>query len=189
MTIDPSTTGDMAVPNSGGAAGASVRHNSFPVARSRAERMPLMPNVKTRPPATAGVDFGPGPCPRAAGFIVYGAAYSSRHSSLPVFKIDCARDLALALAGVHDHAVAGDDRRRVPRADRQLPAFGQCRRPGRGRSECRRAVALLVHATATSREEAAPAPRSATRAREEPGLSYVCFHGNERSDRRPSLRS
>ena len=74
ITSAPSTIGDMAVPNSGGAAGGGVRHSSLPVARSSAERMPLMPNVNTRPLAMAGVDFGPGPCARAAEFIVYGAA-------------------------------------------------------------------------------------------------------------------
>ena len=74
INSDPSTTGDIAVPNSGGAGGGSVRHSTAPVARSCADRMPLIPNVNTRPSATAGVDFGPGPWPRAAEFIVYGAA-------------------------------------------------------------------------------------------------------------------
>ena len=70
ITVVPSTIGDVAVPNSGGVGGAGLRHNSLPVARSCAEKMPLMPSVKTRPPAIAGVDFGPGPWPVAAGFIV-----------------------------------------------------------------------------------------------------------------------
>ncbi len=75
--------GEVAVPYVGGVGGAGLRHNNLPVARSCAEKMPLMPSVKTRPPAIAGVDLGPGPWPVAAGFIVYGASTPSSHKRLP----------------------------------------------------------------------------------------------------------
>ena len=52
-----------------GAGRAIESMHLFPLAASKADRMPLMPSVKTRPPASAGVDFGPLPCPAAAGFI------------------------------------------------------------------------------------------------------------------------
>ena len=83
MTVLPSTSGEAAVPNSGGAGGAFFRHSSLPVARSCAEKMPLMPSVKTRPSAIAGVDLGPGPCPVAAEFMAYGASTPSCQSGLP----------------------------------------------------------------------------------------------------------
>src|SRR5688572_1539460 len=83
MTVVPSTIGEVDVPYSCGAAGAVLRHNNLPVARSCAEKMPLTPWVNTRPSAIAGVDFGPGPWPVAAEFMVYGASTPSCHSCLP----------------------------------------------------------------------------------------------------------
>src|SRR5688572_16330451 len=56
---------------------------SLPLARSNADRMPPIPNVNTRPPTMAGVDFGPGPCDCAAGLRMYGAGYDARQISLP----------------------------------------------------------------------------------------------------------
>src|SRR5262245_27654799 len=83
MTLVPSTSGDVAVPYCGSTAGAGTRQMSLPLARSNADRMPPIPNVKTRPPAMAGVDFGPAPCDHAAELTVYGAGYAARQISLP----------------------------------------------------------------------------------------------------------
>src|SRR6185295_12360088 len=84
MTPPPSTSGDVAVPYKGSTPGAGIRQTSLPLARSKADRMPPIPSVKTRPPAMAGVDFGPGPCAHAAELTVYGAGYAARQISLPV---------------------------------------------------------------------------------------------------------
>src|SRR6188508_2361262 len=73
MTLVPSTRGDVAVPYCGSTPGAGTRQRSLPLARSNADRMPPIPSVKTRPPAMAGVDFGPAPCDCAAGLRMYGA--------------------------------------------------------------------------------------------------------------------
>src|SRR6185436_9398264 len=81
MMLVPSMSGDVAVPYCGSTAGAGIRHRSLPVARSNADRMPPIPSVKTRPPAIAGVDFGPGPCAHAAELTVYGAGYAARQIS------------------------------------------------------------------------------------------------------------
>src|SRR5688572_24654148 len=78
-----STSGDVAVPYCGSTAGAGTRHSSLPLARSNADRIPPIPNVKTRPAAMAGVDFGPAPCDHAAELMVYGAGYAARQISLP----------------------------------------------------------------------------------------------------------
>src|SRR5688500_10547559 len=81
-----STSGEVAVPYSGRTSGAGTRQRSLPLARSNDDRLPPIPSVKTRPPAMAGVDFGPGPCERAAGLTSYGAGYAARQISLPEFR-------------------------------------------------------------------------------------------------------
>src|SRR5688572_505308 len=70
ITRLPSTIGEVAVPYRGGIFGAFLRQTSLPLLRSCVEKMPLMPSVKTRLPAIAGVDFGPGPCAAAAELTV-----------------------------------------------------------------------------------------------------------------------
>src|SRR6185503_5735752 len=61
ITFAPSAIGELDVPYSCTGVVAGFRHSSLPVARSCAEKMPLTPKVKTRPLATSGVAFGPGP--------------------------------------------------------------------------------------------------------------------------------
>src|SRR6187397_2189174 len=78
MTLVPSTSGDVAVSYRGNTAGAGTRQMSVPLARSNADRTPPIPSVKTRPPAMAGVDFGPAPCAHAAELTMYGAGYAAR---------------------------------------------------------------------------------------------------------------
>src|SRR5712692_10245106 len=74
MSRPRSTTGDMAVPNSGEVSlnclENSLRQRTAPVAASKQERIPLIPSVYNLPPAKTGVDFGPSPCFPAAGFIL-----------------------------------------------------------------------------------------------------------------------
>ena len=66
MSRPRSTIGDCDVLNVGPTAGAGFCQRSFPDAASNAERMPLMPWVKSLPSAKAGVAFGPMPCGSAA---------------------------------------------------------------------------------------------------------------------------
>src|SRR5690349_3896614 len=77
MTAVPSTNGDVVDPYWGGAPRGGTRQRSLPLARSNADKMPPIPNVKTRPSAMAGVDFGPEPCDCAAGLTTYGAGYDA----------------------------------------------------------------------------------------------------------------
>ena len=131
----------VAVPNSGGVGGAFLRHSNLPVARSCAEKMPLMPSVNTRPSAIAGVDFGPGPWP-------------VRRRVHRVRRIDAV--LPELLARLRD---------RRPRRFRDCPgACGRsrgCRRPPamRGRAPtvaCHRLVSCAGHAAGTVNVEATP---------------------------------
>ena len=141
MTLLPSTTGEVAVPNSGGAGGAFLRHSSLPVARSCAEKMPLMPSVKTRPSAIAGVDFGPGPWPVAAG--VHG-----------VGRIDAVLPELLArlqVVGRDDFAIApgaSARRRGCPRRRARHAPVRPC--------ACQRLVSCAGQAAGTVNDEATP---------------------------------
>ena len=54
--------------NMGWTGGAGFCHSRFPVSASKAETLPLIPNVNNRPSANVGVDFGPGPWRDVDGF-------------------------------------------------------------------------------------------------------------------------
>ena len=102
---------------------------SLPLARSNADRMPPIPSVKTRPPAMAGVDFGPATVrPRGR---IDGVWRGIRRAPdlLARRHIEGADNLLIALTGDHHDPIAGHHRRGMPGADRDLPAFLQRFRP------------------------------------------------------------
>ena len=78
--------GDMAVPYSGGAGGGSVRQSTLPVARIVRRQDAADAEREHAPGSDGRRRLGTRPCARAAEFIVYGAAYSLRQSSLPLSK-------------------------------------------------------------------------------------------------------
>ena len=122
ITFVPSAIGELAVPNSCGVGGAFLRHSSLPVARSCAEKMPLMPSVKTRPSAIERRRFGP--------WAVTGRRRIHRvrriDAVLPELfaggEIEGRDDFAIALPRVDDDAIAGDRPARRDRA-RRWPAI------------------------------------------------------------------
>ena len=118
----------------GRAGGASLLHSSLPVARSCAEKMPVMPSVNTRPPETSGVDFGPGRDRSPPGSSC--KAHPRRPATVAFRTPDRSRQhLAIALARVDDQASAGDHRRGMTDADGSLPFLRELRRPRRRRRE------------------------------------------------------
>ena len=60
------------------------RQTCVPEAASKAVTIPVMPIANSRPLENTGVDFGPGPCGLAALFMVNGAGYAVRHTTLPL---------------------------------------------------------------------------------------------------------
>ena len=68
--------------------------------------MPLIPKVKTRPPATTGVDFGPGPVPARRRIHRVRCRVLVAPQLLAAREIDRARHFAIALARMHDHTAA-----------------------------------------------------------------------------------
>ena len=62
----------------------SLRHFSSPVAASNAERIALVPSVKTRPLATSGVEKGPFAIEAAYLFLANADGYFAVQTGLPL---------------------------------------------------------------------------------------------------------
>src|SRR5215218_2022059 len=101
ITSAPSARGDMAVPKSGSTDGGGVRHKSFPVSRSSAERIPPMPKVKDAPSRDGGRGLRPGAVRLSSGVDRVRRGVFVAPELLTVAQRDGADDLAIALPRVN----------------------------------------------------------------------------------------
>ena len=132
----------------------SLRHFTAPVAASNAVSTAVVPSVKTRPPATSGVENGPFDISRGVLVLVDRGLVALRPDRLACGQVEGGDDFFGILPAVDVDASVDDDRRRIALADRLLPLDRGLCRPRRGHRRLGHdAVAVRARATAATGRE------------------------------------